>query len=114
VSYNLDQVVGAIRAALGVVPYKPTPETGLSAPKLRECGHHDACDEADVDCVDLLLCPCGDDHLIVATAYGLRAQCDELGVRWTSMQPEAAHVGRIAVRTWVAEPYDTMATRTTK
>jgi hypothetical protein len=54
----------------------------------------------------LLICLCGQHHDIVATAYGARAQCDELNVRWTT-------IGNDDFDAWIPEPYVTMHGRPT-
>jgi hypothetical protein len=106
-----------LRAELGIALYEERVESPIGAqctPVLRGCGHLDACDVAD-DCVDVAVCPCGEEHPAVETAYGVRAQCDELGVRWTAtLEPLAAALELRQHRVWVAEPYDTMATRSTQ
>lgn len=103
--------VQQIRDDMCIRLYVSIPEFQLGAPTLRECPHTE---DGDGDCVETIICPCGEEHVVVTTAYGWRGQCDELDVRWTSMDADTVQVGRIEVRCWTAEPYDTMATRTTK
>lgn len=54
-------------------------------------------------------CPCGGTHSLVVTAYGMRAQCDTLQVRWTSCDGDTTS----GMRMWMAEPYVTMSHRST-
>lgn len=118
-----DAAAARFRAELGIVLYQERTESAVGAqvtPVLRGCGHHDGC-EVDQECSDVAVCPCGEEHVAVETAYGVRAQCDELGVRWTATtaaDPARLGLPPVAVvvqhRVWVAEPYGTMATRSTE
>jgi hypothetical protein len=108
-----DLILADVRASLGVELYKPKTEVDFGAPVFRQCGHLDGC--AENGCVQVVVCPCGDEHPASSTAYGLRAECEELSVRWTSLRGEALEDGLklLGIRSWTAEPYDTMATRST-
>ena len=98
-SANLD--VEKIRQSLSVTPYVPVGETTPGAPW----------PSADHD--DQVVCPCGAAHQLYVTAYGWRAECPELDVRWTSLHSETTTIDGNEIGLWVAEPYAAMKTRST-
>jgi hypothetical protein len=93
--------------------YTPQREFTPGAPMLRPCSHTD-CGDGDDNCVETIICVCGEEHVVTATAYGRRAQCESDGVRWTSSTRDVEQIGRVTIMCWVAEPYDTMSARTTR
>lgn len=93
-----------VREAFGVELYVERPELHPSGPRL--LGRDDG--------GPVLSCPCGDHHAAVVTAYGYRAQCDELAVRWSSLDVDTREAGPLNIRSWTAEPYGTMSTRSTR
>ena len=100
--------VQAIRDDMGIQLWKPVPELSIyNSPTVRKCTHTNNCGQValDDDCVETIVCPCGEEHDVVATAYGRRAQCDELDVRWTSVNGELMQFPGAEIRLWVAEPY---------